>query len=668
MAPFEYFELLQKEIRLVELQPGSPDDLLAGTILHRHFSPAEGIIPSFEALSYAWGNQSNPVSISLVTEKDDNGLQASKSGNLHIGQNLASALRSLRNPLEPRILWCDSICINQNGIDERAAQVQRMHKIFHYARSVIVWMGPETQWSVLLMDTLRWVGTHVENASCDIIVRGFRFKFADTPDQCFRGNYNTMPLSTDQWRAVEQFLSLDWIKRLWTCQEIILANQETSVVRIGREEMPWAKLKDVVTFICYYGTTPSGSLLDPQTYVFNAKMFQAKMLTCGYRPWDDWITPLNMLNGFQCTDDRDRVFAVYGLVEPEASRAIKADYTKTTKELFTSICLSHIKKEKNLSFLTLCNASTSPTWVADLNEPIGIMSIDNHAGAGSPLTVILSEPDILEVAGVVCDGLCRDPIPLPKIGLTQLDAEYIQTVADVFNKLANDDLFNNIASLNNFIEMLTFGGIQDHFVQEAQGIPFLEDWHKTLRRWVIGPLEDESLTSNLAAFDRSHIASMAAGTTSTGCSKTTQGSFIRVPSESLKGDLVAVILGSSNPMILRPQERPGYYSVIGPCYHPEFAHREALLGNDFQGWMWRCDRTKPFVAFSKEGEPSRRTDPRLDHVPLDFSEGWTEQLITEDEIPCWGVPGQGRFSFYDPRMSEEQLKKRGVPIQRLKLV
>ncbi|WZH49478.1 heterokaryon incompatibility protein-domain-containing protein [Fusarium acuminatum] len=668
MAPFQYLELIQKEIRLVELQPGLSDDPLTGVILHRHFSPAKDDIPSFQALSYTWGDQSNPVTISLLMEKDENALQISETGGLHIGQNLASALRSLRGPHEPRILWCDSICINQHDLDERATQVQRMHEIFHCARSVIAWMGPETQWSALLMDTLRWVGTHVEKASYDMNFRTYRYTFTDIPDQCFRGNHTALPLSTDQWRAMEQFLSLDWIKRLWTCQEIILANQETRIVRIGREEMLWTKLKDVITFICCYATTPSDLLLDPQTYVYNAEMFQTKVSTCGYPLWDDWIVPINILNGFQCTDDRDRIFAIYGLVKPEVSRAIKADYTKTTKELFTSVCLSHIKQENNLSFLTLCNASTSPTWVADLDRPVGVMSIDNHAGGGSLLTATLSEPKVLEVAGVSCDVVCCDTVPLHRNGLTEPDAECIQRIVDMFNTLASKDLFHDNASLDNFIKMLTFGGVQDHFVQEVQGFPFIKDWREALRRWVIDASEDGVLTNHLATSDKALITSMATESTLAGCSKTTRGSFIRAPNESRNGDIVAVILGSSNSMILRPQERPGYYSVIGPCYHPDFAHREALLGNDFHGWTWRYDRTKPFMAFSKEGEPLRRTDPRLDHVPLDFSEGLVEQLITEDEIPCWGVPGRGKFSFYDPRMSEDQLKKRGVPIQRFKLM
>ncbi|RGP62713.1 heterokaryon incompatibility protein het-6 [Fusarium sporotrichioides] len=115
------------------------------------------------------------------------------------------------------------------------------------------------------------------------------------------------------------------------------------------------------------------------------------------------------------------------------------------------------------------------------------MSIDNHAGGGSLLTVALGEPNVLEVAGVLYDELCRDCVPLPRIGLAQPDAEYIGTVVDVFNTLADIHLFHDNVSLDN---MLTFGSIQDYFFQEVHGVPFMNDWRKALRRWVIGASED----------------------------------------------------------------------------------------------------------------------------------------------------------------------------------
>ncbi|KAF4969814.1 hypothetical protein FSARC_3039 [Fusarium sarcochroum] len=668
MSRFRYSDLVPLDIRLVELQPGSPEDPLEGTILHRHFSPAEKDIPGFEALSYAWGDQSNPDSIKLSREQhphDEQPFQVSETGSVDIGQNLASALRALRHHNEPRILWCDSICINQQDIEERAAQVRRMNEIFQHAKSVIVWMGPETSWSVLLMETLRWVGYYVEKAVMDPVSQRHRFIFANVPDQYLQDNTKPLPLRLDQWRAMEQFLALDWIKRLWTCQEIYLANQETCVVRLGGEEMLWAKLKDIVVFVCFYALTPSELLLDQSSYTSNAHMFAAKTVMCEMPLWDEWPTALRMTNDFLCSDVRDRVFAVHGLVTPELAQAIRPDYTKTTKHIFTSVCLDHITRQNDLKFLGLCNAATSPSWVADLEKPISRIAVDNHATGNSPPTAIVDDPGVLEVAGIACDELCCDAVSLPNNKLTQPDAEYRQMVVDLINTLAKSNLLQEDEYLDNLIMMLTFGGVRDYFIKEHQWSASLKDWRKTLRRWVGGILDDENRSKDFASIDRMHIRLMQSGNTSTGCSRTQRGSFIRVPHESRSGDIVVAVLGSDNPIVLRPQNIPGSYLVIGPCYHPEFAHAEAVLGNDFHGWAWRWDRVKHVMAFSKDGEPLRRTDPRLDQVPL--SDGVAEWLI-DVGIPCWGHPGRGDVSLFDPRMSEAELKKRGVPIQRFRLV
>ncbi|KAJ4251423.1 hypothetical protein NW762_011406 [Fusarium torreyae] len=671
MSHFQYSDLVPLGIRFLELQPGIPETPLAGTILHRYFSPTEDEIPTFEALSYAWGDQSNPDSISLSREQhsqDEQSSQFCMTGSLAIGQNLASALRALRHPHEPRVLWCDSICINQQDLEERAAQIRHMHEIFQHAKSVIVWMGPETSWSFLLMETLRWVGYYVEKSALDPVSHRHLFFFTEVPDQRLRGNTKPLPLSLDQWRAMEQFLALDWTKRLWTTQEIVLANQETCVVKLGGEEMPWVKLKDMVIFISFYSPIPPGSLSDPLTYTTNAHMFASKSSTSEWPVWDEWLIPLMMTNAYLCLDDRDKVFAVQGLVKPEVSQAIRPDYTKTAKEILTSVCLDHLTRHNDLKFLNLCNAATSPSWVPDLEKRIGIISVDNHASGNSPPIAIMSDPGILEVAGIICDVLGCDAVPVHDNGLTQTDVEYRQTVVDMIKKLVNSDLIQDDDYLDNLIMMLTFGVVQDHCIQEFQWTPVsLKSWRETLRRWVDNCLDYEDHSDAFESIDRMHINSMPGGNTSTGCSKTRGGSFIRVPTESRSGDVVAAILGTPNPMILRPQEIPGTYLVVGTCYHPKFAHGEAVLGSDFHGWAWKWDRTKPFIVFSKDGEPLRRTDPRMDQVPLDVVDGLEQRLIDEG-IPCWAQPGQEKFSFQDPRMSEAELKKRGVPIERLRLV
>ncbi|KAF4443102.1 hypothetical protein FACUT_1656 [Fusarium acutatum] len=157
MPRFPYPPLLPGEIRLLELQPGLPDDRLTGTIFNRKLSPEDAEIPEFEALSYCWGDKSHPEQIELTTEHPTFGEQSDQPsgfGDVDIGPNLASALRVLRYNKLPRIIWCDSICINQKDVTGRSGQVQRMHHIYEFASRVVIWLGPATSWSHTAMETL----------------------------------------------------------------------------------------------------------------------------------------------------------------------------------------------------------------------------------------------------------------------------------------------------------------------------------------------------------------------------------------------------------------------------------------------------------------------------------------------------------------------------------
>ena len=57
-----------------------------------------------------------------------------------ITRNLYAALRRLRYRCLDRFLWVDSICINQEDIEERGRQVRLMAEIYAYANRVVVWL------------------------------------------------------------------------------------------------------------------------------------------------------------------------------------------------------------------------------------------------------------------------------------------------------------------------------------------------------------------------------------------------------------------------------------------------------------------------------------------------------------------------------------------------
>ncbi|OCK73481.1 HET-domain-containing protein, partial [Lepidopterella palustris CBS 459.81] len=153
---YEYhpLDLSMDEIRLLTLHPGKNGDKISCTISHHNLKDNL----KYEALSYTWGDNENPQSITI------NGYP------FRVRANLETALRHLRYPqpltsgpggkIEPetndlhknRVLWVDALCINQQDHKERGHQVRRMNKIFSSAWRVLAWLGETSDDSDTAMD------------------------------------------------------------------------------------------------------------------------------------------------------------------------------------------------------------------------------------------------------------------------------------------------------------------------------------------------------------------------------------------------------------------------------------------------------------------------------------------------------------------------------------
>jgi hypothetical protein len=86
--------------------------------------------PSYEALSYCWGDATRLQPVLC-------------NGNsiLWVTQNLSNALQRMRPENGSRILWVDAICINQEDLLEKSWQVRMMADIYLGAESVLAWLG-----------------------------------------------------------------------------------------------------------------------------------------------------------------------------------------------------------------------------------------------------------------------------------------------------------------------------------------------------------------------------------------------------------------------------------------------------------------------------------------------------------------------------------------------
>ena len=131
--PYQYKVRLTEPgaIRLIELQPSlEPEAAIKCTLLHRTFSELnDELIYHYCALSYVWGTSFHHRSVTIDDEE------------VRITVSLETALRHLRDPVLPRYLWADAICINQDDDDEKAVQVAQMGEVYKAARHTIIRLG-----------------------------------------------------------------------------------------------------------------------------------------------------------------------------------------------------------------------------------------------------------------------------------------------------------------------------------------------------------------------------------------------------------------------------------------------------------------------------------------------------------------------------------------------
>lgn len=142
------------------------------------------------------------------------------------------------------------------------------------------------------------------------------------------------------------------------------------------------------------------------------------------------------------------------------------------------------------------------------------------------------------------------------------------------------------------------------------------------------------------------------------------------PLAAKQGDIVTVLLGCNAPMILRPYTN-GSYKLIGEAYCDNFMNGEALLGpmpDDFEV-IWRFEDGADGAVLrsaylNKKTGKFQLEDPRSGPLPPGWeirshAEDQYWQLFANDEI--------GQETRFDPRLTSEELRKRGVPVQLFEL-
>ena len=305
--------------RLVCLQPSSTLEAPVNVSLLTIDLAASDRSRIYEAVSYTWGSKDDPAEILLDGRP------------VIIRRSLYQGLLRLRHQTAVRYLWVDAISISQDSLDEKAAQVQLIGKIFSSAEHVLMWLGEHADGS-------------------EELFRGWRFieganRILDPDSATDRDEISRRMLI---WKA---FLSLAYWYRTWIVQEIALARH--AVIHCGGDSVTWTDMIGVRLKV--KGADTDGL---PTFFTSSTKDFRSfSKLTDSFRDSvhhvrqihllrtkpgamrDSILTIVRKLVKFKCENRLDRIYALLSLERatqvgyPE----MKVDYTLSFPELLVDV-------------------------------------------------------------------------------------------------------------------------------------------------------------------------------------------------------------------------------------------------------------------------------------------------------------------------------------------
>lgn len=360
VAPHEYKTLPDGHIRILVLQPALERDAPLQFAFHN--GRISDFVGRFEAVSYCWGEQ-----------QPDSPLHCEDGSSIHITKNLDLALRRLRHKLDARWLWADAACINQADLDEKAIQVPLMGRVFGGAKKVIAWLG---------------AGNGQDEAGMQSLERLCLLK---TTVNC---NDEMASIDTNL-SSIGELFDLPWFRRIWTIQESVLNFDVTLIC--GDTEITMGKLStglrvcsNNVQWTSLVDESPGTRAILKIVRLWNV-WWRSNIESASHSTEQHYLLDiLHLVNLFPdhgCHDERDRIYAVYGMasnIRPtdqstdetvlnatEDMVLLDVDYSLNYRELYTAFSIACMRSGRTTQLLQAAlrrhnqDSSDWPSWLPD---------------------------------------------------------------------------------------------------------------------------------------------------------------------------------------------------------------------------------------------------------------------------------------------------------------
>ncbi|KAM7193030.1 Heterokaryon incompatibility protein (HET) domain containing protein [Naviculisporaceae sp. PSN 640] len=368
-------------IRIFELEPGNPTDPVVGRLVSQTIDGQ-----AYEALSYVWGDPRQRHDITI------NGETLSVTANLH------GALTAFRHQLLPertishthqrRRLWADALCINQEDVPERTAQVELMGSIFKGATRVLAWLGWEegAEGRQHTLDAIRFVRSFMQSPETalrkarilllhhDVSVTGPPSRLDVLSSEDDRRQFEEQARN---WEAVKLFFETKYFHRAWIVQEVGLAREAILYTALKPPEpdnesegeadyqlvldsVEWKLVGQFVKFLDYRAASLV-THLGLMSWVAHHIWMVWETHEDG-TPSCDFLTAMHWVRILGVTDARDRVYSLLGhpCATLDGQLVIRPSYTVTRGVVYTQLAANFLLKTKDLYVVHMVDHDVDP--------------------------------------------------------------------------------------------------------------------------------------------------------------------------------------------------------------------------------------------------------------------------------------------------------------------
>lgn len=422
-------------IRVLDLHPGQENHVVSFDLYQTDLDMRTNT--SYHALSYEWKGETASVTVLC------------NGRSILVTPNLRLALQKIRLQEKARTLWVDAVCINQKDIEERSSQVQMMPTIYRKASKVLMWLGRDSPTEKEAIVSIPAVLSAWTRAAKDDI-----FSYVLSPDaervaegkrlctEIFTGGES---YSRDADDGAAELLRHSYFTRAWIHQELVLAG-ERGIVLCGPLHVPW---NDFIRFAIMWASWRSNRHLREQGKFMQIARVSAKVASGGENHMGIAMEALAYLN---CSEPKDRVFAVLGVVDPSWLDYLTPDYRLSVQQVYTNAARVIIRRTRRLDFWMDINHPAAnnipglPSWVPDwtclstrhsmMGDGVDLPSLFREPAGRSAHSLVASQFHTTETA-LYADGYLLDEIAF---GLAMRPGE------DIYNTIIRP-LVQNLARL-----------------------------------------------------------------------------------------------------------------------------------------------------------------------------------------------------------------------------